>query len=539
MDVSTVTDSLAADYRTLTEQVGLVDRSERGKLALTGGEAKEFLHGQVSQDIESLTPGHGAYAVFLTHKGKMLGDLRVLDLGDELWLDTERVALQELFNMIRRYKLGRDVELHKRTVERSLLSLVGPGARDLLAVGPAEHDNARTELGIAVATDVGVDLICDAERTDEVKAALGVPEVGEAVAEIVRVEHGRPRFGIELDDSVIPQEAGLNERAVSFTKGCYVGQETVARLHYRGKPNRHLRGLRLSEPVATGEPLRLGEREVGRVGTSVVSPAHGPIALALVRREAAPGDTVDRRRRRGGDGQTLELPFLLRWHRRRARGADVDPAGQRGVVLHALRLDEHEAGHRLAAGAAELVHVRLAARGLRLLRFDAHHELRLAHHPFWGQTRRQQRLGRSRGSPSQQPANAARSRHSDHRGDIRGAAAVGPIASMPAVGPPVAYLGGIETPRAPRRRRTSGPARRRPPRPPARRARSRSSACGRGGRIRARVARGTRLLSPQVRCAPPVPSRASRRPPCCRRPSIPRRRTSFVRPHPGAPPSAP
>ena len=222
----------------------------------------------------------------------MLGDLRVLDLGDELWLDTERVALQELFNMIRRYKLGRDVELHKRTVERSLLSLVGPGARDLLAVGPAEHDNARTELGIAVATDVGVDLICDAERTDEVKAALGVPEVGEAVAEIVRVEHGRPRYGIELDDSVIPQEAGLNERAVSFTKGCYVGQETVARLHYRGKPNRHLRGLRLSEPVATGEPLRLGEREVGRVGTSVVSPAHGPIALALVRREAAPGDTV-------------------------------------------------------------------------------------------------------------------------------------------------------------------------------------------------------------------------------------------------------
>ena len=153
---------------------------------------------------------------------------------------------------------------------------------------------------------MGVDLICDAERTDEVKAALGVPEVGEAVAEIVRVEHGRPRYGIELDDSVIPQEAGLNERAVSFTKGCYVGQETVARLHYRGKPNRHLRGLRLSEPVATGEPLRLGEREVGRVGTSVVSPAHGPIALALVRREAAPGDTVA-----AGEATAtvVELPF--------------------------------------------------------------------------------------------------------------------------------------------------------------------------------------------------------------------------------------
>ena len=307
MDVSTVTDSLAADYRLLREQVGLVDRSERGKLALTGGEAKEFLHGQVSNDIEGLTPGRGCYAAFLTHKGKMLGDLRVLDLGDELWLDTERVALQELFNMIRRYKLGRDVELHKRTLERALLSLVGPGARELVAVGPDEHDNVRFEHGVAVATDVGVDVICDAERVDEVKAALGVPEVSEAAAEIIRVETGRPRYGIDLDESVIPQEAGLNERAVNFEKGCYVGQETVARLFYRGKPNRHLRGLRLSEPVARGEPLRLGEREVGRVGSSVISPTHGPIALALVRREAAPGDTVA-----VGEGATAvvgELPF--------------------------------------------------------------------------------------------------------------------------------------------------------------------------------------------------------------------------------------
>ena len=152
-----------------------------------------------------------------------------------------------------------------------------------------------------VATDVGVDVICDAERAGEVKAALGVPEVAEAAAEVVRVERGRPRYGLDLDDSVIPQEAGLNERAVNFTKGCYVGQETVARLFYRGKPNRHLRGLRLSEPVATGEPLRLGEREVGRVGSSVVSPAHGPIALAIVRREASARRHARSARRRDGD----------------------------------------------------------------------------------------------------------------------------------------------------------------------------------------------------------------------------------------------
>jgi folate-binding protein YgfZ len=160
-----------------------------------------------------------------------------------------------------------------------------------------------------VATAAGVDLICEAERTDALKAALAdVTEVSEAAAEVVRVESGRPRYGLDLDDSVIPQEAALNERAVSFTKGCYVGQETVARLYYRGKPNRRLRGLALSEPAATGDALRLGEREVGRLGSSVVSPALGPIGLAIVRREAAPGDTVTV----GDSGVTatlVELPF--------------------------------------------------------------------------------------------------------------------------------------------------------------------------------------------------------------------------------------
>ena len=139
------------------------------------------------------------------------------------------------------------------------------------------------------------------------RAALGVPELPEDEADVLRVEAGVPRYGAELDDSVIPQEAALNETHVSFTKGCYVGQETVARLHWRGKPNRHLRGLRLSEPVAPGTPLVLGEREVGRLGSAVVSPRLGPIGLALVRREAQPGSTVG-----VGDGVTaevVELPF--------------------------------------------------------------------------------------------------------------------------------------------------------------------------------------------------------------------------------------
>src|SRR5207302_7975586 len=137
-------------------------------------------------------------------------------------------------------------------------------------------------------------------------------EVSEDTVESIRVERGRPRYGIDLDDTVIPQEAGLNARAVSFTKGCYVGQETVARLYYRGKPNRQLRGLRLSAPAQTGDAISLGERAVGRVGSTCVSPRLGPIALALVRREAGPGDVVQV----GADGTTAEvvaLPFSRGW----------------------------------------------------------------------------------------------------------------------------------------------------------------------------------------------------------------------------------
>jgi folate-binding protein YgfZ len=312
--VVSLADTSTDAYRAMTEACALIDRSDRGKLALTGGEAKEFLHGQVSNDIEGLEPGTGCYATFLTPKGKMLGDLRVLDTGDELLLDCERVALQELFNMIRRFKLGRDVELHKRTLESALLSLIGPGARAVAGDVPAaEHAHRAAELGGApvrlIATDLGVDVLCAAADLEAVRAALldaGAVPAGEEVAEVRRVETGRPRYGIDLDDSVIPQEAGLNERAVSFTKGCYVGQETVARLHYRGKPNRHLRGLRLDGPAAPGDVLSLGEREVGRLGSVVESPVHGWIALALVRREAEPGATVTA----GGRTATVvELPF--------------------------------------------------------------------------------------------------------------------------------------------------------------------------------------------------------------------------------------
>jgi folate-binding protein YgfZ len=304
---------LQSDQEILRTGCGLLDRSDRGKLALTGPEAKSFLHGQVTNDVEGLSPGEGCYAAFLNPKGKMQGDLRILDTGDELWLDTEREALQPLFTMIHRYKLGSDLELHKRTLQQGLLSLIGPQAREIAGaedLAPTEHANAQAEIDgipvLLVATDAGVDLVTDAERTQELADALrarGARDVAEGAAEALRVQRGRPRFGREMDESTIPQEAGINERAVSFTKGCYVGQETVARLHYRGKPNRHLRGLRLSGPAETGAELRLGDKVVGRVGTVA-----GERALAIVRREAEPGATLT-----VGEGEAraevVELPF--------------------------------------------------------------------------------------------------------------------------------------------------------------------------------------------------------------------------------------
>ncbi len=312
----------AGEDRALREACGMLDRSERGKLALSGPDAVEFLNGQVTNELATLSPGEGRYAAFLTHKGKMLGDLRVLAVAGEdgqleLLLDTERSALQGLFDMIRRFKVGYRVELHKRTLERGLISLIGPRSAAVAAAEPgaAEHDNAPIAIdgieALAIRTDCGLDLLCRAEDTEPLAAALrgrGATDVSDAAAECLRVESGRPRYGLDLDDTVIPQEAGLNERAVSFTKGCYVGQETVARLFYKGKPNRHLRGLRLSAAAGGGEPLLLGEREVGRIGSVVDSPRLGPIALALVRREAEPGTRL-----RVGEGDTtgevVELPF--------------------------------------------------------------------------------------------------------------------------------------------------------------------------------------------------------------------------------------
>jgi len=332
-----VTVELDAQYRQLREECGLLDRSRRGKLLFTGPEAGEYLQGQLTNDIEALEPGEGCYAALLDRKGHMQADMRVLrpsavafpqitgknnsgsdadEAEGAIWIDTEAEGLEATRRHLEMYKIGREVEMADVTAEAAILSLLGPRSAEIAGAPPLpEHACEEVSVAgvdcLAAGTGDGIDLIAPVGEAERLRAALldaGAAEVGPEAAEILRVEAGVPRFGAEMGTETMPAEAGIVEAAVDFTKGCYIGQETVARLHYKGRPNRLLRGLRLSAPAAPGSPLFLGEREVGRVGTACVSPAHGAIGLAIVRREAEPGVELAV----GEDGvkaRVVDLPF--------------------------------------------------------------------------------------------------------------------------------------------------------------------------------------------------------------------------------------
>jgi tRNA-modifying protein YgfZ len=307
---------LDAQYRQLREECGLLDRSDRGKLLVAGQEAAEYLQGQITNDVEALGPGEGQYAALLDRKGHMQADMRVLRPGEEqsFLIDTEPVALEAARRHLEMYKIGREVELEDVSGERAILSLIGPRSVEIAGTAalPENACEAARVAGVdclAAGTAKGIDLIAAAADLGLLREGLvgaGAVEVSPEAVEILRVEAGVPRFGAEMGTETMPAEASIVEDAVSFTKGCYIGQETVARLHYKGRPNRHLRGLRLSAAAAPGAALRLGEKEVGRLGGSVVSPALGPIGLAIVRREAEPGSELAV----GEDGVTAEVVAL-------------------------------------------------------------------------------------------------------------------------------------------------------------------------------------------------------------------------------------
>ena len=231
---------LDAQYRQLREECGLLDRSGRGKLAVTGPDAAEYLQGQLTSDVEALEPGEGQYSALLDRKGHMQADLRVLrPAAEEVWLDTEPEALAAARRHLEMYSIGRDVKVADVSAERAILSLIGPRAVEVAgsAALPENACEASAVAGVeclAVGTGTGIDLIAaaaDGKRLRDALLAAGAAEITAAAAEILRIESGVPRFGAEMGTETMPAEAGIVEQVVSFTKGCYIGQETVARLH--------------------------------------------------------------------------------------------------------------------------------------------------------------------------------------------------------------------------------------------------------------------------------------------------------------------
>jgi folate-binding protein YgfZ len=304
---------LESEYRLLREDVGMVDR-ELGVIAIAGPDAVEFLQGQITNDVDALQEGDGCYALLLSPKGRILAEMRVLMRSpQELWLLTEQD--EAVLAHLTTYKIGRQVEVGRRSA--AVKSLIGPRARAVAGVAAPLDENESTDATLAdvdvlvVATDLGVDVVHElahAEALGRELEARGVELVDEQSAEVLRIEGGRPRYGSDMTADNLPGELGLEARAVSFTKGCYIGQEPVARMHHKGHPNRHLRGVELREPAAPGASIHVGDKEVGAITSSCVSPRRGAIALALVRREVEPGAELAVGNARLGS-RLVELPF--------------------------------------------------------------------------------------------------------------------------------------------------------------------------------------------------------------------------------------
>ena len=309
----------------------MVERSDNAQLRLWGREPVKMLHGLLTNDLLRASPGRGVYAAMLTPKGRMIAELRAFILarpgGTELLVDLPREALAGTVEHLR--KFVPPMFARWEVAERSAcLGVYGPRAGELLSLPElAEDEVAEVELGgapvVAVGTryaggERGYDLFTSGEALPALRARIGAEEIALEELDTLRIEAGRPRYGRELTGETIPTEAyestGMMERAISFSKGCYTGQEVIVRIAHRGHVNRHLRGLRLGEaPLpAAGTPVFLadGTKQVGRITSATVSPLLGEtIALGFVRREVAPGDAVRIGAADGSAARVAELPF--------------------------------------------------------------------------------------------------------------------------------------------------------------------------------------------------------------------------------------
>ena len=326
-----------AEYAALRSGAVLVDRTHRRRVRVSGPKAAEVVTGLVTNDVGALAPGQGCYAAALTAKGKIVADLRILAEEGSLLTDVPTRAAAGWTEMLRKYVNPRLAPWRDETLALATLGVYGVQARRIVAdatgvaaatlgaLAPYAHVAAAAadaRVLVVRSPDLvleGYDLVVDAAAREGLWRALlgaGATPAGLAVWEIARVEAGRPEWGLDIDETTIPQEANLDElHAISYTKGCYVGQETVARVHFRGHVNRHLRGLRFP----AGEPLPYKAslvddtgKPVGDLRSSAISPRLGGVGLGMVRREIAPGSTVTAHWE-GGESRVdvVALPFPL------------------------------------------------------------------------------------------------------------------------------------------------------------------------------------------------------------------------------------
>jgi folate-binding protein YgfZ len=286
--------------RALRTGAGLFDASARGVVQLTGLDRVSFLQGMVTQDVEGLAEGAVVDAALLTPKGAMVADARVVKRPDDLLLLTEPGYGPVVLGTLERYLISEDAELADATAGFGQLALVGPEAERLAArvfglrapTGAAFRPfDAAGATGWALPQGLllpGVDLLVSVGGLATVFDRLleaGATPVGFSALEVLRVERGTPRFGADMDERTIPLEANL-QRAIHYQKGCYIGQEVIARATFRGHVNRHLVGLRFAGPApAPRTELFTGERRVGWVTSVVDSPRLGPIGLGYVHRD--------------------------------------------------------------------------------------------------------------------------------------------------------------------------------------------------------------------------------------------------------------
>lgn len=326
---------VAAEYSALRTGALLVDRTLRGRLRLSGKTAREILTGLVTNDVTALEPGQGAYAAALTPKGKIVADVRIFAGGESLLVDAPPRAFPGFAAMVKKYVNPRIAPYVDESETLHDLCVAGANARLVLAEAIGAHsatlgtlpayshivaDMAGASIVIARTPEVlsdAYDCFVPADAHDTFRAKLidaGARPGGLVAWDTARVEAGQPEWGLDIDDTTIPQEANLDElHAISYTKGCYVGQETVARVHFRGHVNKQLRGIVFEgdEPAPRGAQLTdETAKSVGDVRSGAQSPRLGAIALAMVRREIEPGATLTATWEGGTrEGRIVRLPF--------------------------------------------------------------------------------------------------------------------------------------------------------------------------------------------------------------------------------------